>query len=83
MGIPFVEFLHSKRSSDQAQPNDAYGYNRVVEVTRLPHELLNLRQSLSLDGFFQKRIWKHALMECIGMSSPLLFPNCEKTNALV
>lgn len=83
MGIPVAEFLHDIRTNSQAQPNDAYGYNRVVKVTRLPHELLTLRQSLSLDGLFQVRIWKHAVLEYCGTSSSLLFSNCEVADVLV
>ncbi|TID14643.1 MIP transporter [Venturia nashicola] len=70
MGIPFA-FL--QRTSSPAQPNDAYGYNRVANVTRLPHQLLTLRQSLSFDGFFQLRIWKHAALECCAMTMLVFF----------
>lgn len=73
--LPFAEFLNDLRPIEPTQPNASYGYNRVVNVTRLPHELLTLRQSLSLDGFFQAKIWKHAVLECCGRYLSISSPN--------
>jgi hypothetical protein len=64
--IPFSEFLTELAPTMPTQPNASYGYDRIVNVTRLPHELLTLKQSLSLSGFFQVQILKHAILECWG-----------------
>jgi hypothetical protein len=66
--IPFSEFLVELPPAVPTQPNASYGYDRVVNITRFPHELLSLKQSLSLEGFSHFRIWKHAMLECWGNS---------------
>jgi hypothetical protein len=63
----FSEFLDETPSLSQFNPS--YGYGLAAQNTRFPLQVLTLHQSFEFDGFFQLRVWKHALLECWGMYS--------------
>lgn len=71
---PVSEFSVDAHQALESVPNQPYGFDWVANATRYPLKVLTISQSLSVNGFRDLRLWKHALLECWCMLT--LMPGC-------